>query len=989
MRGEKVPRELLEGSQAIAGHARRTQWRQGLCLLETLELQTLRPDQVARSAAMAGCSRGAAWGYAPLLLSFLWRDGVEVDIKSYSAVFIGITGAALWGYGLHLLEELRWRARGEDIVAVNSGLSSFEKAGHWWGALALLDGVGPLRLQPDLVSFNAAASACEKGGQWLLAMQLLRAAKDAQLQPDVVSLAACISAAEKCGRWAPALALLGALRDAELETSVVAHNAASSACEKGHVWPSALAVLSALQRTCQEQSVVSFAAACSACEKRRRWDLALLLQTALQASGLEPNLVLRGSLVSACEKDWRWQEALHLLEAFGPWRVSPQEVGFAAATSACEKAKEWCQALCLVMRMHACGFEPYVYSVNAALSSLEKAAEWARALQLLSALRSWRLGATATSCSALVSACEKARQLAPALALLRESREKPRELPSPGVIAYNAVLVICRALGEWQLALWLLATLESAPSPVTLEPAAGVLESRQRPKFLPRLLQRSDLLAQVALSRRVRVRVSPAARRPPPAAARAAGGAGGSPGLFLGGVSSWQRLGRIYKADGVEKKARDEEIDQALRGSSKAPLPGQCEVIDALQSQPDGTPDIVERIDDQGRPRQPLSPAASAGIRPPAELKKQRLLATKERGGEGTSCSKNERASALRTGFCSFPAFLDQCILTAPSHSRMGDSFLLECTAGADRGSLIRCGPFVSGRTVSNLKVFVRTGGGQRMICQGHDGIDVTREHDSVLKLKGSLCKAEADNWKTTYEVMNEMRSFARSPYPPGTAIHQPGSRDHFGFSAPGPIANRLANADLCLTEDTDVANPREHMAITRIQEPDDRRVFEKYDVDEMVRTYNSPVAKATLSPTSGKGMSLAKTFSLPTISRRAEPPPKLSERNPVIHKLEDAHFSYFVPKNLQREHRDRLNTSQLSKLKKANMISFPFSGEGTGFRSQGSLNNWFPSGSYENVPTSYRLHFSRPGFFRANSPYLQKSASGPLDLSAANADLH
>ncbi|CAJ1385559.1 unnamed protein product [Effrenium voratum] len=249
--------------------------------------------------------------------------------------------------------------------------------------------------------------------------------------------------------------------------------------------------------------------------------------------------------------------------------------------------------------------------------------------------------------------------------------------------------------------------------------------------------------------------------------------------------------------------------------------------------------------------------------------------------------------------------------------------------------------------------------------------------------------EAEADNWKTTYEVMNEMRSFARSPYPPGTAIHQPGSRDHFGFSAPGPIANRLANADLCLTEDTDVANPREHMAITRIQEPDDRRVFEKYDVDEMVRTYNSPVAKATLSPTSGKGMSLAKTFSLPTISRRAEPPPKLSERNPVIHKLEDAHFSYFVPKNLQREHRDRLNTSQLSKLKKANMISFPFSGEGTGFRSQGSLNNWFPSGSYENVPTSYRLHFSRPGFFRANSPYLQKSASGPLDLSAANADLH
>lgn len=216
------------------------------------------------------------------------------------------------------------------------------------------------------------------------------------------------------------------------------------------------------------------------------------------------------------------------------------------------------------------------------------------------------------------------------------------------------------------------------------------------------------------------------------------------------------------------------------------------------------------------------------------------------------------------------------------------------------------------------------------------------------------------------------------------TAIHQPGSRDHFGFSAPGPIAARLANADLALTEDTDIPNPREHMAITRIQEPDDRKVFEKHDVDEMLRTYDSPVAKATLSP---KATSMAKTFSLPTISRRSEAPPKLSECNPLINKLEDSHFSYFVPKNLQREHRDRLNMSGLSKLKKANMISFPFSGEGTGFRSQGSLNNWFPSGSYSNVPTSYRIDYSRPGgFFRASSPFLQARQTGGFGVSGMSA---
>eukprot|EP00930_Biecheleria_cincta_P069040 TRINITY_DN56835_c0_g1_i1.p1 TRINITY_DN56835_c0_g1~~TRINITY_DN56835_c0_g1_i1.p1 ORF type:complete len:383 (+),score=85.00 TRINITY_DN56835_c0_g1_i1:56-1204(+) len=54
-------------------------------------------------------------------------------------------------------------------------------------------------------------------------------------------------------------------------------------------------------------------------------------------------------------------------------------------------------------------------------------------------------------------------------------------------------------------------------------------------------------------------------------------------GIFLGGISSWQRIGRGVKA---EKKERDAEIDQ---------------VIEALKSQPDGTMPIRERIGEQGR----------------------------------------------------------------------------------------------------------------------------------------------------------------------------------------------------------------------------------------------------------------------------------------------------------------------------------------------------------------------------------------------------
>eukprot|EP00440_Ansanella_granifera_P001074 gb/GFBE01001157.1/.p1 GENE.gb/GFBE01001157.1/~~gb/GFBE01001157.1/.p1 ORF type:complete len:255 (+),score=60.21 gb/GFBE01001157.1/:1-765(+) len=244
--------------------------------------------------------------------------------------------------------------------------------------------------------------------------------------------------------------------------------------------------------------------------------------------------------------------------------------------------------------------------------------------------------------------------------------------------------------------------------------------------------------------------------------------------------------------------------------------------------------------------------------------------------------------------------------------------------------------------------------------------------------------EAEQDAWKTSYEVMNEMRSFARSAYPPGTSIHQPGARDHFGYSSPGPIAHRLAKAELALTEDVDVPNPREHHAITRIQEPDDRDVFERHDVSEMLRSYNSPVANMSLSPANRSMMSMSKSRSLPAIERRPAPP-RLSEPNPVINKLEDEHFSYFVPKGLQREHRDKLNTSTLSRLKKDNRISFPFSGDGTGFKSQSSMTDWWPAGNYQKMPTSYRTSYGKPGFFRGNSPVLQalqQQSASAVDLS-------
>lgn len=226
--------------------------------------------------------------------------------------------------------------------------------------------------------------------------------------------------------------------------------------------------------------------------------------------------------------------------------------------------------------------------------------------------------------------------------------------------------------------------------------------------------------------------------------------------------------------------------------------------------------------------------------------------------------------------------------------------------------------------------------------------------------------EAEADAFKTTYEVQNEMRSFPRSAYPPGTAVHLPGTSATFGFSNPGPIRHRLAQGHLHSTEEVDIPNPRESHAMPCMQVPDDRHTFMVHDTEEMGRSYQSPVAAMTFSGgTPSKSMqSMRKTRSLPSLNK-APAPARLGDAPSPVHRLEDDHFSYFVPRAQAGSGVDKLNPHLMHKLQKSSRISFPFSGEGTGFRSQSGKTALFPEGSYKDVPTTSRMAFSKPPFFR------------------------
>jgi hypothetical protein len=218
----------------------------------------------------------------------------------------------------------------------------------------------------------------------------------------------------------------------------------------------------------------------------------------------------------------------------------------------------------------------------------------------------------------------------------------------------------------------------------------------------------------------------------------------------------------------------------------------------------------------------------------------------------------------------------------------------------------------------------------------------------------------EKNSYKTTYEVQNEMRSFARSPYPPGTSVHMPGARDKFGFSSPGPIAHRLAKPLLCPTEDTDIAQPRAHLAEPRYQAPNDVEVFEELDVPEMQMSYKSPVATMSFSKSMNQS-GMTRSFSLPSIERKTVT--KLHEPNAPISKLECDQFSYFVPRAMARDGHDKLYAANLSKLQKHNRLTMPF-GDGTGFRTQNTdcKSTFWPCGEYaSNMPTSYRTSYLRP----------------------------
>jgi len=214
--------------------------------------------------------------------------------------------------------------------------------------------------------------------------------------------------------------------------------------------------------------------------------------------------------------------------------------------------------------------------------------------------------------------------------------------------------------------------------------------------------------------------------------------------------------------------------------------------------------------------------------------------------------------------------------------------------------------------------------------------------------------------WKTSYEMQNEMRSFQRSSYPPGYAGHEPGSREKFGFSTPGPDSWKLMKPELALEEKSHVHEPRKMQAVPRHPVHDDRITFNNHDLPERI-------SKRPFGASLSKSASLSRTRSLPALEKRPLPPP-LSQDPAAVELLHDDAFHYYVPKDLAKSKKEHLLSRSLSRLEKTHMVNVTMGGEGTGFRSQGALAEWWPkSDGRPASPSMAHTGFKNPPFYRMN----------------------
>ncbi|CAJ1431699.1 unnamed protein product [Effrenium voratum] len=339
----------------------------------------------------------------------------------------------------------------------------------------------------DAVGLGTKVAACEATAQWQLTLELLRSSAQRRVLPNRIVCNAAITVCGSCSRWQHALALLRAMDGRRLRAEVADFNASMQALG-GEAWGRCLRLLEEVLQRRLLPSSVTLQTAVSVCQGEWR--------RALQLAESSPF----PSASAPSEAPWPWQLAMldemraGAGQELGParrsafaksWRRAVASlqgettVGFNAALAACRQRGKWQAGLQLFNAMRCVALEPSDITFLTAISICEAAPhisdQWPTALEFLS-FRTERFGtADSGAFNSAINACEKAGQWQAALWLLA-SMEAARLADE---ISYNAGISACSKGSQWETALALLATMpyvEIQPTVITLNSATTACE---------------------------------------------------------------------------------------------------------------------------------------------------------------------------------------------------------------------------------------------------------------------------------------------------------------------------------------------------------------------------------------------------------------------------------------------------------------------------------------------------------------------------------
>ncbi|CAL1158538.1 unnamed protein product [Cladocopium goreaui] len=408
----RAPQPASAASVCIGACCRAAAWEASMAVLHSIEEHRMYVDTVAFNGALTACSKKLHWKPAVNLLAAMKRGLVRANSISYISAFKSLKQQMdAWAHSSWSLQKVRSQGLRLHLFLRSACSTLCADVGAWEKATALTGE------EDDVVAVNGVLSACARRLNWPQALRLYATMRQRGVKPSQKSLTALASAMSRT-------------------ISNVAMDAPSSPCPWSHALSLAsyvgLADLKGHRRhrlRCRE-FIAAVTTSCS-----RRWDIAL--QVASEFEG-EVDAILLGATMHAVGLALAWSRVLAM---FQRTTASPTTGLCNIAITACARSSQVGQGRKLLEICRAQGLEPDTQSFNALMGVVPEKQElgWPLAMQLVMQMDQCSLQSDRLTLNNALASSSHGRCWLQALWLLGA-----RQLPAPGLVAYNVVMEASR-----------------------------------------------------------------------------------------------------------------------------------------------------------------------------------------------------------------------------------------------------------------------------------------------------------------------------------------------------------------------------------------------------------------------------------------------------------------------------------------------------------------------------------------------------------------